>query len=49
MSNDISSEYTKMKNINDGRKGYGFWKHEKVDIISPKNYGIFKINKKKRR
>ena len=49
MSNDISSEYTKMKNNNDGRKGYVFWKCEKEDIISPKDYGLFKINKKKRR
>ena len=46
MSNDISSEFTKLKNKQDGRKGYYAWKREKISEISPKDYGIF-IQKKK--
>lgn len=48
MSNDISTEYTKSKNKEEGRRGYLMWKHEKETVISPKNYGMF-LQKKKRR
>lgn len=41
MSMDISTEYTKTKNKEEGRRGYGMWKREKVTVISPKNYGMF--------
>ena len=45
MSKDISTQYTKEQNKKCGRRGYGLWKHEKQDIIPPKDYGIF-IQKK---
>lgn len=48
MSKDISTQYTKEQNKECGRKGYGLWKHEKQDIISPKDYGMF-LQKKGRR
>lgn len=48
MSNDISTEYTKAKNKEEGRRGYGLWKREKITDISPKNYGEFLQKKKKR-
>lgn len=41
MSKDISTQYTKEQNKKCGRRGYGLWKHEKQDIISPKDYGMF--------
>lgn len=41
MSNDISTEYTKSKNKEEGRRGYLMWKHENETVISPKNYGMF--------
>lgn len=42
MSKDISTMYTKQKNKKAGRKGYGNWKREKEDVISPKKYGQFR-------
>jgi len=41
MSKDISTFYTKERNIKCGRKGYYAYKREKVDVISPSNYGMF--------
>lgn len=49
MSNDISSEFTKLKNKQDGRKGYYAWKREKISEISPKDYGMFIQKKKKKK
>lgn len=49
MSNDISSQYTKDRNITAGRRGYGAWKQEKENEISPKNYGMFLAKKKEKR
>ena len=48
MSKDISTQYTKTKNKEEGRRGYGMWKHEKITIISPKYYGMF-LQKKRRK
>lgn len=48
MSNDISTQYTKQCNLKEGRKGYCGFKREKVTNISPKNYGIFLQEKRKR-
>ena len=47
MSNDISSQYTKDRNKNCGRKGYCGWKRENVKNISPKDYGMFLQRKRK--
>ena len=49
MSNDISTQYTKEQNKICGRFRYYNATHEKIVNISPKNYGIFVVNKKKRR
>lgn len=51
MSKDILTRYTKTKNIEDGRRGYGMWKYEKESIISPRDYGMFlqRKNNKNRR
>ena len=38
---DISTMYTKYQNASCGRKGYFLYKHEKVDVISPKDYGMY--------
>lgn len=46
MSNDISSQFTKDRNITSGRRGYGAWKREKENVISPKDYGMFLAKKK---
>lgn len=48
MSNDISTMYTKDRNMKTGRKGYGFWKGEKLDAISPASYGDYVIQRRKR-
>lgn len=47
MSKDISTEYTKIKNKEQGRHGYGMWKNEKESVISPKDYGMF-LQRKRR-
>ena len=39
MSNDISTMYTKDKNMKTGRKGYFAWKTEKDIAIRPCDYG----------
>lgn len=41
MSKDISTPYTKERNVKCGRTGYYAYKGEKVDVISPKDYGMF--------
>lgn len=38
---DISTEYTKYRNKNCGRKGYVGFKREKETVISPMDYGMF--------
>ena len=48
MSKDISTQFTKERNKECGRRGYGFWKKEKDDSISPRDYGEF-LDKHKRR
>lgn len=48
MSKDISTMYTKDRNMKTGRKGYGFWKNEKLDAISPASYGDYVIQHGKR-
>ncbi len=47
MSKDISSIYTKEKNIKEGRNGYGMAHREKVVNISPKHYGAFLLERKR--
>lgn len=46
MSKDISTMYTKHKNVKAGCRGYGNWKREKEDTISPKQYGQFRGGKR---
>ena len=48
MSNDISTMYTKDRNMKTGRKGYCLWKNEKLDAISPAAYGDFVMQRRKR-
>lgn len=48
MGNDISTMFTKEQNKTQGRKGYAFWKKEKVKSISPKDYGEFKNRRKQK-
>lgn len=48
MSNDISTMYTKDRNMKTGRKGYCLWQNEKLDAISPAAYGDFVIQHRKR-
>lgn len=38
---DISTMYTKDKNKKSGRRGYGNWKGEKENSISPASYGDY--------
>lgn len=49
MSNDISTPFTRLKNTERGRSGYIMYKQEKVTVISPKDYGEFIQNRRKRR
>ena len=49
MSNDISTCYTKERNIKCGRKGYYFYKREKEDVINPRDYGMFLLTRKGKR
>ena len=44
---DISTMYTKDRNMKTGRKGYGLWQGEKLDVISPAAYGDFVIQHRK--
>ena len=48
MSNDISTVYTRNLNKTSGRRGYGDWKRSKNTIISPKAYGSFIQERKKK-
>lgn len=48
MSNDISTMYTKDRNMKSGRKGYCLWKDEKLYAISPASYGDFVTQRRKR-
>lgn len=48
MSNDISTMYTKDRNMKTGRKGYCLWQGEKLDVISPAAYGDFVMQHRKR-
>lgn len=49
MSNDISTVFTKQQNVRTGRKGYAYWKREKISSIRPCDYGSYVILKKKNR
>lgn len=49
MGNDISTMYTKDKNLKAGRKGYGMWKREKDVSISPAAYGDYIVQHKRRK
>lgn len=49
MSNDISTPYTKNRNKAEGRTSYYRFKREKEIVISPKHYGIFIANRKRRK
>lgn len=48
MSNDISTMYTKDRNMKTGRKGYGLWRNEKETAIAPAAYGDFVMQRRKR-
>ena len=48
MSHDISTMYTKDKNIKSGRKGYFGWKDEKEKSIRPCDYGDYILQRRKR-
>ena len=48
MSNDISTMYTKDRNMKTGRKGYGFWKDEKLDAGLIASYGDYVMQHRKR-
>ena len=48
MSNDISTMYTKSKNLKAGRKGYVGWKTEKETAKSPAAYGDYILQHRKR-
>lgn len=45
MSKDISTQYTKEQNKKNGHKGFYMYKNAKIDVISPKNYGMFINNR----
>ena len=45
---NITTQYTRTQNKENGRRGYGNWKKEKITSIQPKEYGMF-LEKKKRR
>lgn len=49
MNNDISTMYTREQNKVAGRKGYYNFKKEKDTVISPKEYGMFKKRREKKR
>lgn len=48
MSKDISTMYTKDRNMKTGRKGYGLWKNGKETTIAPAAYGDFVTQHRKR-
>lgn len=47
MNKDISTPYTKYKNKNCGRTGYGLFKKEKITDIPPNIYGMFLQEKRR--
>ena len=49
MSNDISTQYTKERNKKCGRNRYYEAHREKVNVISPSEYGMFIEGKKRKR
>ena len=49
MSKDISTQYTKEENKQNGRRGYSAWKGEKETVIFPRDYGMFIQNQKRRK
>ena len=49
MSNDISTMYTKDKNMKAGRKGYFHWQDEKEKVIRPSDYGDYISQQRNRR
>lgn len=49
MSKDISTQYTKEENKKNGRRGYIGWKSEKDTVITPRDYGVFIQNQKRRK
>lgn len=49
MGNDISTMYTKDKNLKAGRKEYGMWKREKDVSIFPAAYGDYILQRKRRK
>ena len=49
MSNDISTQYTKERNKKCGRNRYYAAHREKVNVISPSEYGMFIEGKKRKR
>lgn len=49
MSKDISTLYTRERNMKCGRKGYCLYDREKITVISPKNYGMFVSEKRVRK
>lgn len=48
MSKDISTPFTKEKNKKCGRTCYYNWKREKETEISPRDYGMFLLSRKRR-
>ena len=48
MSNDISTMYTKDRNMKAGRKGYFCWGNEKETAIRPSDYGDYILQRRKR-
>ena len=48
MSKNISTLYTKERNIKCGRNGYCMAHREKVTNISPSEYGMFLASRKRR-
>lgn len=47
MSNDISTMYTKDRNMKTGRKGWIGWKNEKETVINPASYGGYLLQRRK--
>lgn len=41
MSKDISTMYTRERNMKDGRKGYCGFKREKETVLCPSKYGMY--------
>ena len=49
MANDIFTQYTKEQNKKCGRYGYLGATREKISHIEPRDYGMFVLNKKRKR